>query len=82
MVTLGQGVVDIDQAGSILSNRPEVLETEEVEGRIRVVLSSAARDISFIPEALVRGGAKLVELREDALDLEEVFLRVTKGESQ
>tara|TARA_A100001037_G_C15084087_1_gene605754 strand:+ start:430 stop:1392 length:963 start_codon:yes stop_codon:yes gene_type:complete len=73
---------DIDQAGSILSNRPEVLETEEVEGRIRVVLSSAARDISFIPEALVRGGAKLVELREDALDLEEVFLRVTKGETQ
>ncbi len=73
---------DIDQAGSILSNRPEVLETEEVEGRIRVVLPSAARDISFIPEALVRGGAKLVELREDALDLEEVFLRVTKGETQ
>ena len=73
---------DINQAGSILSNRPEVLETEEVEGRIRVVLSSAARDISFIPEALVRGGAKLVELREDALDLEEVFLRVTKGETQ
>ena len=73
---------DIDQAGSILSNRPEVLETEEVEGRIRVVLSSTARDISFIPEALVRGGAKLVELREDALDLEEVFLRVTKGETQ
>jgi hypothetical protein len=30
----------------------------------------------------VRGGAKLLELREDEIGLEEVFLRVTRGETQ
>jgi len=35
-----------------------------------------------IADTLVRGGARLVELREDELGLEEVFLRVTKGETQ
>ena len=35
-----------------------------------------------IGQTLVHGGAKLIELREDELGLEEVFLRVTRGETQ
>jgi len=33
-------------------------------------------------EALVRGGVKFTGLWEDELGLEEVFLRVTRGETQ
>ena len=39
-------------------------------------------DHALIAEALVTGGAKLTGLREDELGLEEVFLRVTRGETQ
>jgi hypothetical protein len=31
---------------------------------------------------LVRGGAKLIELRQDEIGLEEVFMRVTRGDTQ
>jgi hypothetical protein len=33
-------------------------------------------------DILVQGGAKLIELREDEVGLEEVFMRVTRGETQ
>ena len=39
-------------------------------------------DPGFIAETLVHGGVKLVGLWEDELGLEEVFLRVTRGETQ
>jgi ABC-2 type transport system ATP-binding protein len=39
-------------------------------------------DGSVVADVLVRGGSRLVELREEELGLEEVFLRVTKGETQ
>jgi hypothetical protein len=39
-------------------------------------------DHSLVADVLVRGGARLTELREDELGLEEVFLRVTRGETQ
>ncbi len=73
---------DSDAALRILAARPEVAEVEEVEGRFRIVMTPGESDISSIAESLVQGGARLTELREDALDLEEVFLRVTKGETQ
>jgi hypothetical protein len=49
---------------------------------VRVTLASHDTDQSIVAETLVRGGAKLIELREDELGLEEVFLRVTRGETQ
>lgn len=73
---------DLGAAVTMLEACAEVASVEEVEGRLRLVMSSGNSDISPVAETLVRGGAKLVELREDTLDLEEVFLRVTKGETQ
>jgi hypothetical protein len=49
---------------------------------VKVTLASHDTDHSIVADALVRGGARLVELREDELGLEEVFLRVTRGETQ
>ncbi|MCS1407146.1 MAG: ABC transporter ATP-binding protein NatA [Verrucomicrobia subdivision 3 bacterium] len=76
--------VATDSAAAIaaLKRRSEIADAEEAEGRIRVTMSPSAADISCVAEILVHSGAKLTELREDTLGLEEVFLRVTKGETQ
>ncbi len=71
-----------DRAQDLLRARPEVARVEVVEERLKVVLNDLNGDGSFIADALVPAGVKLLELREDELGLEEVFLRVTKGETQ
>ena len=73
---------DLESALKLLKERPEVVGAEAVEGRIRLVMAPHVSDISVVAQCLVEGGARLTELREDALDLEEIFLRVTKGETQ
>jgi len=57
-------------------------EAAAVDGQIKVTLRSHDIDPSFLPEALVRGGVKFTGFWEDELGLEEVFLRVTRGETQ
>ena len=66
----------------LLLGVPGVHEAEVVEGRIRVVLESAETDPAILARALVDGGHGITELREEEVGLEEVFLRVTKGETQ
>jgi hypothetical protein len=73
-----------DQAGALelLKARPEISEAVALDGEIKITLLDHEADPSIVAEVLVRGGAKLVGLREDELGLEEVFLRVTRGETQ
>src|SRR5213593_3945227 len=73
---------DAQQAIDLLKARPEINQVEHTEGRLKVTLNDHDTDHSIVADALVRGGARLVELREDELGLEEVFLRVTRGETQ
>src|SRR5713101_4305428 len=73
---------DEARAVELLKARPEVNQVEAKDGSVRVTLASHDTDQSIVAETLVRGGAKLIELREDELGLEEVFLRVTRGETQ
>ncbi len=73
---------DSAQAVALLQARPEVAGAEPVDGRIKVTLAGEEADQSIVAEALVRGGARLVGLQEDELGLEEVFLRVTRGDTQ
>jgi acetylglutamate kinase len=49
---------------------------------LKVTLASHDTDHSLVADVLVHGGAKLIELREEELGLEEVFMRVTRGETQ
>src|SRR5947207_370713 len=76
--------VSSDQASAIelLKTRPEVTVAEVFDGQVKVTLVSYDVDHSIVAETLVHGGAKLVELPKDQLGLEEVFLRVTRGETQ
>ena len=62
--------------------RPEIAEVDTEDGEIKVTLSSLDTDRSIVADVLVRGGAKLIGLREDEIGLEEVFMRVTRGETQ
>ena len=73
---------DQAQAIELLKQLPEVAEAAPLDHGIKVTLANHDIDASIIAEALVRGGAKLTELREEELGLEEVFMRVTRGETQ
>lgn len=69
-------------AKDVLKQRSEVTDVEESDGALKVTLANHDTDHSIVAEVLVKSGARLTELREDELGLEEVFLRVTKGETQ
>ena len=73
---------DPAQAMELLRTRPEVTEVAPLDHAIKVTLASHDTDHSIVADALVHGGAKLIELREEELGLEEVFMRVTRGETQ
>ena len=73
---------DQAQAIELLKARPEVSEATAEDGAVKITLATHDTDHSIVADTLVRGGARLVELREDELGLEEVFLRVTRGETQ
>jgi hypothetical protein len=73
---------DQTEAVTLLKTRPEVLEVAPLDGMLKVTLASHDTDHSVVADVLVHGGAKLIELREEELGLEEVFMRVTRGETQ
>jgi ABC-2 type transport system ATP-binding protein len=73
---------DAGPAVELLKTRPEVAQVEPSDGQLKVTLVNHDSDPSIVADVLVRGGAKLLELREDEVGLEEVFLRVTRGETQ
>lgn len=73
---------DQAQAVDLLRTRPEIKEVEAIDSEMKITLVSLETDHSVIADVLVRGGCKLVELREDEMGLEEVFMRVTRGETQ
>jgi ABC-2 type transport system ATP-binding protein len=70
------------RAIELLTARPEVRGVEDLQERLKVTLQNHDTDPSIISETLVAGGVKLRGLREDEIGLEEVFMRVTRGETQ
>ena len=71
-----------ERAVELLKSRPEVAEATPVDGRIKVTMVNHDTDHGFVADVLVQGGVRLTGLAEDELGLEEVFLRVTRGETQ
>jgi ABC-2 type transport system ATP-binding protein len=71
-----------EAAMDLLRQRPEVKAVELDENRIKVTLGDLHADPGFVAETLVHGGARLTGLEEEELGLEEVFMRVTTGETQ
>lgn len=71
-----------EQAIELLKARPEITEVIPVDGEIKITFSTHDADHSIVPEILVQSGLRLLEFREDEIGLEEVFLRVTRGDTQ
>ena len=73
---------DEPRAIELLKARAEVTDVALEEGRLKVTLRDHDTDPGCVAETLVKGGLRLVGLEEDELGLEEVFLRVTRGDTQ
>jgi ABC-2 type transport system ATP-binding protein len=57
----------------------EGIEHKEPDDFLVVTLRDGISDGSFIPEILVRNGFRLKMLKEEEIDLEDVFMGITKG---
>jgi ABC-2 type transport system ATP-binding protein len=73
---------DPEKAIGFLKLRNEISQIEPVDGELKITMIDHEADHSCVPEVLVNNGFKLLELREEEVGLEEVFLHVTKGETQ
>ena len=75
---------DGDPAAAIalLKALPVVADVVSVDGQVKVTFANPDVDPSILAVTLVREGVKFTGLWEDELGLEEVFLRVTRGETQ
>jgi ABC-2 type transport system ATP-binding protein len=68
-------------AKDILKNHSSVasVELKDDEDRLLVTLNDGLNDGSFIAEILVKNGFRLKTLKEEDIDLEDVFMTITKG---
>jgi ABC-2 type transport system ATP-binding protein len=57
----------------------EGIEHKEQDDVLVVTLRDGISDGSFIPEILVKNGFRLKMLKEEEIDLEDVFMGITKG---
>jgi ABC-2 type transport system ATP-binding protein len=55
------------------------VEDREEEGALRVTLADSVHDGGFIPELLLKNGLRLKTFKEEEIDLEDVFMGITKG---
>ena len=82
----------LGQSEDLLNKQPDVDkverkepdEFEEIRKRdaaeyLKVTLKEGVTDGSFIADVLVQNGVKLKMLREEEIDLEDVFMGITKG---
>jgi ABC-2 type transport system ATP-binding protein len=73
---------DSARAIALLAAQPQTQAVEASEHRIKITLNDHETDPGFVADTLVHGGVSLLGLEEEELGLEEVFLRVTRGETQ
>ncbi len=71
-----------DQATAILKGhelvtRAEVLSAEE--GLVEVEIDDAADDHTFVTQLLVENKFRIMKVREEEINLEDAFMKVTKG---
>lgn len=80
--TVIQVGVPLDQqepAAALLSQDPNVENVAKNNGFLSVSLRSGVEDYSFVPQRLLAAGYKLTLLKEEEVNLETAFMRLTKG---
>ena len=65
----------------MLEAHPDVktVEPNEEEDCLRVTLDDGMTDGSFMADLLLQNGLRLKMLKEEEIDLEDVFMGITKG---
>ena len=71
-----------DEAIGFLKIRDEISEVESVDDELKITMIDHEADHGCVADVLVGKGFRLLQLREEEVGLEEVFLHVTKGETQ
>ena len=79
MVAVGAG--QTQQAKDLLEAHIDVknVEVREAEDALRVTLADGVTDGSFIADLVLQNGMRLKMLKEEEIDLEDVFMGITKG---
>jgi len=68
-----------EQAVAVLGALEPVSKVEAENGRLRVSLKRDTHDFSFLAQALLAAGLPIQEIREEQVNLETAFMRLTKG---
>jgi ABC-2 type transport system ATP-binding protein len=68
-----------EQAAALISQDPNVENVAANNGFIEVALKDGVKDYSFLPQRLIQAGFKLTLLKEEEVNLETAFMRLTKG---
>jgi ABC-2 type transport system ATP-binding protein len=68
-----------EQAAALLSQDPLVVNVAANNGYMEVSLKEGVKDWSFVPARLVQAGFRLTLLKEEEVNLETAFMRLTKG---
>jgi len=81
VIHVGVEINRLKEASRFLKAMEGVFSIEERDNTdyLRVTLAHDFKDGSFIAEALVRAGYKLKTLHEEEVNLEDVFMGITKG---
>jgi len=81
VIHVGVEINRLQEAAKFLKLMEGVFSIEERDNTdyLRVTLAHDFKDGSFIAEALVREGYKLKTLHEEEVNLEDVFMGITKG---
>jgi ABC-2 type transport system ATP-binding protein len=73
-------LTDLEQARSILESQPGVTSILPVNGELQVEFQGDEESAADLLQTLITRGVRLSSFQEVASDLEEIFLRLTKGE--
>jgi ABC-2 type transport system ATP-binding protein len=78
---LSVGSEQNEEAAKAVSGYPEVESVDLLEdGKVvKVALRNGSEDGSFLPERLIQRGYKIRMFKEEEIDLEDVFMGITKG---
>jgi len=73
---------DIEKAARFLKSRAEISEAEAVEGKLRITMASEKANVGVIAQTLVAHDIHLIGLKNHEMGLEDVFMQVTRGDTQ
>lgn len=70
---------DPSRAQQVLAALPEVKSAELRNGQIVLELSSDTTDFTFIAQAMLTNRLRIHEIRQEEVNLETAFMRLTRG---